>query len=206
MKLLLLCTLLIASTSVFADSFFQAKTEKAISQAYDNRNYAPIEEAAEKSRGYTQALALYWLSQKDYSVKNMTQAQQKLDQAEAILKDRDDAESKVLLAAVYGMMMGVNPQLGGQLYPTTMALLESAEMDKSARPRALMVKGVNVFHTPPVYGGGAEKAVAVLTEAKAAYEEQRQKSIKTQAHWGESQTDWWLAKAKATVAGETTSL
>ena len=82
--------------------------------------------------------------------------------------DDENAESHALLASVYGMQIDSawkGMTLGRRASRASARALELAP----GNPRALLQDGVGKLHTPGMFGGGADRAEAMLHRALAAF-------------------------------------
>ena len=94
------------------------------------------------------------------------------DAVELLTRDLDaddgNAESHALLASVYGMQIDSawkGMTLGRRASRASARALELAP----GNPRVLLQDGVGKLHTPGMFGGGAERAEAMLHRALAAF-------------------------------------
>lgn len=76
-------------------------------------------------------------------------------------------------------------------------LLETAKASPSARARALLIEGINRFHTPAAYGGGVDKALALLEKAAALFAQRADGKNLSPVAWGEAETHIWLGQVRA---------
>jgi len=116
------------------------------------------------------------------------------DLQEAIKGDPASAEARVLLAAVYGSMI----RFGGdaiELGPASQNLLSDALKLEPNNPRVHAQLGMNAFHTPAEYGGGADKAEAEFRQALALFE--REPAGRPWPNWGRFDAHVWLGQALA---------
>lgn len=153
---------------------------------------------AQASEGYHRAYALYRQAQLGF-VEPGEHLKPVLEQAAAILQPRQDAESKVLLAAVYNLSMGLEPSRAKQLAPKALELLAEAKASPFARPRALLIEGINRFYTPASYGGGADVALALLEEAAVLFTDATTAAGEENINWGEAETQLWLGQVHAAL-------
>ncbi|MCH2083446.1 MAG: hypothetical protein MK226_13730 [Saprospiraceae bacterium] len=125
-------------------------------------------------------------------------AQAALDLAKAVKKE--DAEIYALQALIYQGRIWENPMSKGAEYSP----LSHAETDKALalnpnHPRALYIKGQNIFYTPEFFGGGMKNAHPLLKAALASF---NQFEVESSIHprWGQSTNEYLLAKAEEKLA------
>ena len=167
------------------------KVEQAITNATYQYNASQLNALADSSTGYNKAYAYYRLAQIDIPNPDKSAVLANLDLALAELKPLNDPEADVLKAAIWGLMMGADPKSASTLYPQLQQTLAEAKEDINAKPRALLIEGINAFYTPPAYGGGTEKARTLLEEALNHYQAS---STDAQVVWGEVETYIWLGQ------------
>ena len=110
--------------------------------------------------------------------------------------DADDgnAESHALLASVYGMQIDSawkGMTLGRRASRASARALELAP----ANPRVLLQDGVGKLHTPGMFGGGADRAEAMLLRALAAF--RTEPPDRPWPRWGRIDTYAWLGQISA---------
>jgi tetratricopeptide (TPR) repeat protein len=103
-----------------------------------------------------------------------------------------EGEAKTLVAALYMMRLASNPMEAIALAPKIYELLDEAEAAPGSNPRALIVKGVMLMNTPPMFGGSVEKAIEAFTKGLAMYEADK-KDVKVT--WGYEEMHAWLGQA-----------
>ena len=115
-----------------------------------------------------------------------------LDQAEAALAQArklggDESEILVLQAYIYQARLGISPMLRSMKYSGLVnEAVGKALALNPANPRAYLTKANNVYYTPAMFGGGAEKAKPIYEEARARYAAFRPASGLA-PNWGEYQ-------------------
>ncbi|MBS2097363.1 hypothetical protein [Carboxylicivirga linearis] len=123
-----------------------------------------------------------------------------LDQAQVLLDDLlkakpDESELHVLQAFIY--QLRITGAMSGYKYSSlSNQSLEKAEQLNADNPRIYYCKGNNVYHTPAMFGGGAEKAQALFEKAKLLFEAQSQKN-ELLPHWGSYHNEVMLQKCLA---------
>jgi len=79
-------------------------------------------------------------------------------------------EIHVLQAFLYQSRLQVNPALRGITYSQKAdASLRKAVSVDPGNPRAYMLMGYNVFHTPVIFGGGPKNALPLFMKARDQY-------------------------------------
>ncbi|SDY33693.1 hypothetical protein [Hymenobacter psychrophilus] len=147
---------------------------------------------------YYQAYALLinvFQSKEDGDAKDKT-----LDQAEAALAQArrlggaDESELLVLRAYIHQARLGISPMLRSMKYSGMVnEAVEQAIKLNPANPRAYLVQANNVYFTPAMFGGGADKAKPIYEQAKARYAAFRPASSLAPG-WGENQVNGRLKK------------
>jgi len=81
------------------------------------------------------------------------------------------------------MKMAVAPQARAMsMIPASNALIEQAIVLDPENPRALLMKGQNLFYTPEAFGGGKTKAAELLKLASAKFDAEKISGI--EPSWG----------------------
>ena len=102
-----------------------------------------------------------------------------------------NAESDALLASVYGMQIDSawkGMTLGRRASRASARALELAP----GNPRVLLQDGVGKLHTPRMFGGGADRAEAMLMRALAAF--RTEPPDRPWPRWGRLDTYAWLGQ------------
>jgi hypothetical protein len=133
-----------------------------------------------------------------YSVKG-DQIDTYCDKAESFLKKADsispnNSEIYTLKSQIAGARISVNPMARGQKYGTMAAELreKAKELDKT-NPRPFYLEGTSLFYTPPMFGGGKDKAKASFLTAQKMYETFTPAST-IAPNWGKRSTEYFLKK------------
>ena len=108
--------------------------------------------------------------------------------------DDGNAESHALLAGVYGMQIDSawkGMTLGRRASRASARALELAP----GNPRVLLQDGVGKLHTPRMFGGGADRAEAMLLRAVAAF--RTEPSDRPWPRWGHIDAWAWLGQISA---------
>ena len=165
--------------------------ELAITNATYQHDIPELNALADSSAGYNKAYALYRLAQVNMPNEDKSAVIAHLNDALTALTPISDPEAEVLKAAILGLLMGADPKSASTLYPQVQQTLTAAKAHKSAKPRALLIEGINAFYVPPAFGGGTEKARLLFKEALSYY----QSPVKNaQVSWGEVETYIWLGQ------------
>ena len=122
---------------------------------------------------YYQAYALVinvFQSKEDGDAKDKT-----LDQAEAALAQArqlhgDESELLTLQAYAYQARLGISPMMRSQKYSELVGeAVAKAQALNPANPRPYLVEANNVYFTPKMFGGGADKAKPLYEQAQARF-------------------------------------
>ncbi|MCW3071848.1 MAG: hypothetical protein JWO44_1738 [Bacteroidetes bacterium] len=119
------------------------------------------------------------------------------DKAETFIKRADsispnNSEIYTLKAQIASARISVNPMTRGQKYG-----MESAELREKAKsldktnPRPYYLEGTAYFYTPPMFGGGKDKAKPSFEKALAMYETFKPASS-IAPNWGKRSTMYFL--------------
>ena len=106
-----------------------------------------------------------------------------------------DAEALALLAVVYGAQIAKKPDLGMTLGPAADELLGRALGLEPNNPRVLLLRGQDVFHTPPEYGGSVREAENFFRKAVQRFDQEP--ASKPWPNWGRFDAHVWLGQALA---------
>lgn len=119
------------------------------------------------------------------------------DKAESFIKKADsispnNSEIYTLKAQIASARISVNPMTRGQKYGTESAELrdKAKELDKT-NPRPYYLEGTGYFYTPPMFGGGKDKAKPVFEKALQMFETFVPAST-IAPHWGKGATQYFL--------------
>ena len=122
---------------------------------------------------YYQAYALViavFTSKEDGDAKDKT-----LDQAEAALAQArqlhgDESELLTLQAYAHQARLGISPMMRSQKYSELVGeAVAQAQAQNPANPRPYLVEANNVYFTPKMFGGGADKAKPLYEQAQAKF-------------------------------------
>ncbi|MDQ2772752.1 MAG: hypothetical protein M3Y54_19890 [Bacteroidota bacterium] len=130
------------------------------------------------------------------------QAQTALDQARK-QPQADAAELNLLQAYIYQGRIMVAPMSRGMVYGGRVAeALGAAKALAPNNPRVYLLLGNNLFYTPEMFGGGADKARPMYEKAKALFATFKPANALS-PNWGERMVDAMLAKVSG--AGNTSN-
>jgi tetratricopeptide (TPR) repeat protein len=127
----------------------------------------------------SQWLSLYYSAlcyiQASHRLEESSQQDAILDKAQPLLdraskKNPKESEIMVLQAFLYQSRIQVNPPLRGLTYSSKAeASLKKATAADDKNPRAWSLLGYNLFFTPALFGGGADKALPLFEKARDKY-------------------------------------
>ena len=119
-------------------------------------------------------------------------AMEYLDIATAIRPD--EAENHILMAYLLSARINVNPMMrGAGMGRESKAHLTTALEQEPDNPRALYVRGMGIFHTPAVFGGGKKKAKPYLDKALETFEALTG-TDPLEPRWGQPETEELLTE------------
>ena len=193
MKKVIFAVALSMSLNVFAEQ----NTIDSITLAANNMQMENLANLAAQSRGYDQAFAQYKLAVAHMVKQNYDKLQEHLTVSAAILEQQlatnsDDAESMVLLVQVYSLHIGFSHDKAQELGPKMQELLTKANQLAPNNPRLQLVHGIIKYHTPVVYGGNKQVAVALFNQAINNYPD----DVNSGYHWGYDEAYIWRGLAK----------
>lgn len=87
--------------------------------------------------------------------------------------------------------MNNGPQYAGAAHAAYAAAIAMDETN----PRPHLLRGMLTLFTPEFFGGGAEKAMPILTAASTLYENESAEAKGILPSWGKPTNDWMLQKA-----------
>lgn len=124
-------------------------------------------------------------------------AQQYVDEAE--YRKADISEEAAVQAFLYQVRISVNPIERGLDYSKKAETeIKKAEAANPNDPRPYFLYAMNVYYTPKVFGGGAEKALPLFEKAANKFDHFKP-SMPFMPHWGEQQNDEMIAKCKEEI-------
>ena len=113
-------------------------------------------------------------------------AEEYLDAATSIRPH--NAENHILAAYLLSARINVNPMMrGASMGSESKTHLTAALEQEPGNPRGLYVRGMGIFHTPAVFGGGKKKAKPYLDKALEIFENSSH-ADPLEPHWGKQET------------------
>ncbi|MBA3970823.1 MAG: hypothetical protein H0X46_01520 [Bacteroidetes bacterium] len=108
----------------------------------------------------------------------------------------NNSEIYTLKAQIASARISVNPMTRGQKYGTISGELtdKAKEFDKT-NPRPYYLEGTSYFYTPPMFGGGKDKAKPVFQKALEMFETFKPAST-IAPNWGKNSTLYFLKKCE----------
>lgn len=205
-KLFILTTMVATFLSVTAQNKKYITTmEKNVAELDTTRDAAKLQNlannferiaGAEKAEWLPGYYAAYCYANMAYSAKGET-IDTYCDKAEAFLKKADsispnNSEIYTLKAQIASARISVNPMTRGQKYGMQSAELreKAKELDKT-NPRPYYLEGTSNFYTPPMFGGGKDKAKPAFEKALQLYETFKPASS-ISPNWGKNSTIYFL--------------
>jgi len=108
------------------------------------------------------------------------------------LLDSTNAETYILAALIINARIAVDGQSRGRTYGKIFSqYLEKAKSINPDNPRIYYLKGISLFYTPKMFGGGKAKAKPYLEKAKEFYAKKTNTSI-LKPFWGQKQNQDYL--------------
>jgi hypothetical protein len=106
----------------------------------------------------------------------------------------NNSEIYTLKAQIASARISVNPMSRGQKYGTISGeLIEKAKGFDKTNPRPYYLQGTSYFYTPPMFGGGKDKAKPVFQKSLELFETFKPEST-IAPHWGKSAALYFLKK------------
>ncbi len=104
----------------------------------------------------------------------------------------NNSEIYTLRAQIASARISVNPMSRGQKYGTMSGEFreKAKELDKT-NPRPYYLEGTAYFYTPPMFGGGKDKAKPVFEKAATMYEAFKPASS-IAPNWGKNSTQYFI--------------
>ncbi|MFL5764641.1 MAG: tetratricopeptide repeat protein [Bacteroidia bacterium] len=180
------------------------KNVAALDTTYKTEQFQPLANTferiagAEKSEWLPNYYAAYCNVNMSYNTKG-DMIDTYCDKADKYLHIADslspnNSEIYTLMAQVASARISVNPMSRGQKYGTMAAELrdKAKELDKT-NPRPYYLEGTSFFFTPPMFGGGKDKAKPVFQKALEMYNAFKPVSS-IAPRWGKSSTEYFLKK------------
>ncbi|WP_394202367.1 hypothetical protein [Shewanella waksmanii] len=194
-------TITLFATLALSSSLYAADISD-IDNAVNHMAIDQLQTMAEQSQGYEQAYANYRLAISANVMGNNATAQKAIDAAqqtlEALSAANDDSEALVLLAATYGMQIGLNPQQGSSYGGKIYTALKTAETLDPNNPRLILVKAINAYTTPAAYGGSKQNSIALTSKAIELFAQPCDNIC-----WGHAEAFTWRGLAKQDLGDNT---
>ena len=204
----ILSILALLSVAIFAEAQnpkYIAAMEKNIAALDTTRDGAKLQNLAnnferiasdEKSEWLPNYYTAYCYVNMTYSTKG-NEIDTFCDRAEKFIKVADsispnNSEIYTLKAQIASARISVNPMSRGQKYGMESGELreKAKELDKT-NPRPYYLEGTAYFYTPPMFGGGKDKAKPVFQKALEMYETFKPAST-IAPNWGKNSCTYFL--------------
>ena len=104
---------------------------------------------------------------------------------------RDLAESRAILSATLGNLIGASPFRAMRFGRASFSEIDKAVALEPENPRVWMLKGVGQLFAPSIFGGGVDKAETSLRKAAAQFTADR--PAPPLPAWGRAEVHGWLA-------------
>ncbi|MBN1695510.1 hypothetical protein JW879_08940 [candidate division WOR-3 bacterium] len=208
--LLLLITLTIgvrAEEKATVDSHIL--TIKALQQeAVSNGDVEKLKEISTKLErlstfGDKEWLVNYYLALNNYRISTIAYDDKEISEKyiesakEAVQKSiesKDDfADSHALLSSILGIEIGFKPQLGMINGMKIGREIEKAKKLDPENPRVYLIDGTGKLYTPPMFGGGIDKAIGLYEKAAELFAKEKDKGI--YPDWGKDEVYVFLGNA-----------
>jgi hypothetical protein len=205
-KLLILTTMIAACLSITAQNKkYIAIMEKNVAELDTTRDAAKLQNLANSFERIAGAEKTEWLPSyyTAYCYVNMTYSVKGdlidtyCDKADKFIKVADslspnNSEIYTLKSQIASARISVNPMARGQKYGTESGELREKAMalDKT-NPRPYYLEGTAYFYTPPMFGGGKDKAKSAFEKALQLYESFTPASS-IAPNWGKNSTMYFL--------------
>lgn len=110
------------------------------------------------------------------------------------IKEKDDfADSRALLSSILGIEIGFKPQLGMVNGIKIGREIEKAKKLEPENPRVYLINGNGKLYTPPMFGGGVDKAIGLFEKAVELFAKEKDKGI--YPDWGKDEVYVFLGNA-----------
>ena len=116
-----------------------------------------------------------------------------VERLRSIVKSRPrDAEVHALLGSVYGLQIARSSVKGMLLGRRVSGALDEAAALGPDNPRVALVQGISAFNTPPMFGGGTDKAERLLRQSLDRFA--REPANRPWPNWGRFDAHAWLGQ------------
>lgn len=145
--------------------------------------------------------AAYAKAMVSYNEKDSKRRDQLLDVADTYYAkvkqiDPNNQETYILGALLANARLSVDGgsrwKVQGEIFEANLA---SARAINPSNPRINHLKGVAVFHTPKMFGGGKKNALEYLQKADEQFAQEKETSI-LKPHWGKNRNTFFLDQCK----------
>ncbi|QYJ85878.1 hypothetical protein K0I73_17195 [Shewanella mesophila] len=191
-------TLIIASSLAIISSLTQANEIAAIDGASNQMNIEQLTRLSQQTDGYEKGYALYRLAINANILGQKSKALSALQEAESLLaSEQDNGEVATLLAAIYGMQIGLDLTKGRSYGPKVSAAINTAENLVPDSPRLALVKAISAYSTPVEYGGSMQHAIELGSRAIELFEKPCDNIC-----WGYAEAYTWRGLAKQNLGDQ----
>lgn len=156
---------------------------------------------AEKDIWLPYYYASYCLARLSFATEDKSQLDGMLDKAQQLIDKADtlqpeNSEIYTVKSMITSGRIMVDPSSrGAQFGPQSGMILEKAIQLDPENPRPYLLKGTAAFYTPAAYGGGKDKATALLQKSLLKYDK-FQPSDELMPDWGEARAKQLLEMCK----------
>lgn len=184
-------TLQIERASIAGDLDSLARYRDEIKSALSERG-SPESNSYRYALGYVNWRMAYLPAMQDQKERRDELFKEAQATLEELVQDApNDAEAHALLGSVYGGQI-TGMWKGMRLGPKAGRALERASTLDPDNPRIALQQGISALFTPGMFGGGADKAAAALTEARSLFASES--SDKPWPNWGRTDVLAWLGQ------------
>jgi tetratricopeptide (TPR) repeat protein len=128
---------------------------------------------------------------KEISEKYIESAKEAVQQS---IEGKDDfADSHALLSSILGIEIGFKPQLGMINGMKSGKEIEKAKKLDPENPRVYLIDGTGKLYTPPMFGGGVDKAIGLYGKAAELFAKEKDRGI--YPDWGKDEVYVFLGNA-----------
>ncbi len=148
-------------------------------------------------------LVNYYLALNNYRISTIAYEDKEMSEKyiesakEAIQKSiegKDDfADSHALFSSILGIELGFKPQLGMINGMKSGKEIEKAKKLDPENPRVYLIDGTGKLYTPPMFGGGVDKAIALFEKAAELFAKEKDRGI--YPDWGKDEVYVFLGNA-----------
>ena len=189
-------SLVISIKSEQQEALNEGNSEKLMEVRYKLERLAAFGEK-EWLIDYYQAFNYYRMCNITYDDKEKQQKYVEMarEMIEKSIEQKDDfAESHILYSSILGLEISFKPYLGMKNGIKSGKEIELAHKLDPDNPRAYLVGGTSALNTPPIFGGGVDKAIEKLNRAVELFkEEEEDRGI--YPDWGRDNVYIWLGIA-----------